>query len=129
MPAALPDLAGWLVDALATALPAVSVSKRRPPDTENLAGEWLRVVCTGGPTSWQGAIWAPSIALEAWADTSDDAHDLCAAATGALQALEGVITADLHLAALQVFSACADSPIEGRPVCITTATATIAIPL
>lgn len=124
--APLPDLAGWLVDQLSTALTPTAVSKRRPPETANQTGPWLRVTCTGGPTTWHGAIWQPTVVLEAWGDTSDDAHDLCAAATEELQDLEGTITSLMHLSSVEVFSACADAPIDGHPVCITTATATVA---
>jgi len=123
----LPDLASWLADQLTPLLGGVTASKRRPPDNQNLAGPWLRVTCTGGPTSWSGHIWSPTIVLEAWADTSDDAHDLSATATAALQSLEGTIVPDLHLSSVDVFSACAEAPIDGHPVAITTATLTIAI--
>lgn len=124
----LPDLASWVIDQLTAAHPGIPVSKRRPPSTTNHEGPWVRLTQTGGPTSWSGAIWQPGLALEAWADTSDEAFDLCAAVTRTLEQLEGAVQAGVfHLAEVQVVTACADSAIDQQPVCLTTATTTVQV--
>ncbi len=123
----LPDLSGWIIDQLAAALPSVGAGRRRPPDTQNYEGRWIRVTQTGGPTDWNGALWHPTVAIEAWADTSDDAFDLCAAATGALQQLEGSGATNFRLTEVSVMAACADAAIDSRPVCLTTATTTVEV--
>ena len=124
-----PDLAGWLVGNLP--VPAgVAIGKRRPPDTENHAGQLVRVIVLGGPLAWAGHIWSPIVVLECWAETHDEAIDLCAAATRELLVLEGTVEDGLlHLSEVDVMTACADTPIDGRPVVTTTAAMTVELPV
>ena len=125
-----PDLVTWLILRLRDSLPDTYVGQRRPPDVVNYASQLVRVTCTGGPLSWGGHLWSPVAVLECWADDGDAAHDLGAAATRALLALEGTVDDGvLHLSEVDVMVACADTPIDGHPVVTTTAALTVALPM
>ena len=125
----LPDLAAWLVDQITPDLPDATVGVRRPPTDENREGQFVRVVVLGGPLRW-GCIWSPTVALECWADTRDEAFDLCSDATDALCDLEGFVTPGfLHLSEVDVMTACSDAPIDGHPVVVTTALVAVEVPI
>lgn len=128
-----PDLAAWLShrirDQLTPQWEQLQVGKQRPANIVNLQGPFVRVLCTGGPESFQGHIWAPGVVLECWADTVDDAEDLNAAVTDILRACEGLVRPGFwHLSRVLLHSVGAFTPSDGHPVVTTTATLTVALP-
>ena len=110
---------------LAEAGIVADVGPKRPADTANLGGRFVRIMCLGGP--WRArALWYPRLAAESWAPTVLQARELdamVARATARLAGVEQPPTADrvgffISHCALDLQGA--DQSIDGHPLVLTT---------
>lgn len=126
-----PDLlAPWRTRILA-ALEAVgiqaSVGPRRPASTVNLEGNFVRIMCLGGPWRAKG-LWLPRIATESWAPTVVKAQQLdriVARATARLLGLEQAPTSPdqsgFYITSCELELQGSDQSLDGAPFVLTTA--------
>lgn len=112
--AALAEL-GWKVD----------VGPKRPADTVNLHGEFVRVMCLGGP--WDAhALWHPRLAAESWAPTVARARLIDGIVQRTTRRLEGLRiaptpeTPGMFISSLELDLAGSDQSIDGAPFVLTT---------
>lgn len=103
----------------------VAVGPKRPADTVNLDGLYVRIMCLGGPWRYR-ALWYPRLAAESWAPTILEARRLEGIVAYATRRLEGLripSTPDspgLFISSLELELSGADQSLEGAPFVLTT---------
>lgn len=125
-PPRAPDLLAVWRQHLMRHLPAdVAVGVKRPANTENLTGRFVRIMCLGGP--WRDiALWYPRLALESWAPTVGEARELDSIAGWATRTFEGhhhpaTDTAPgFHITDCRLDLSGSDQSIDGSPFVLTT---------
>lgn len=66
-----------------------AVGPKRPADTTNLQGNFVRIMCLGGPWRYRN-LWYPRLAAESWAPSVAKARELDAIVGLATRRMEGL---------------------------------------
>ena len=124
-----PDiLSPWraaLLAAFAEADLTVAVGPKRPADTVNLDGRFVRIMCLGGRWSHR-TLWHPRLAAESWAPSVLDAQRIEGIAAQTTRRREGRRFAPTQnspgffISSLELELSGADQSIDGAPFVLTT---------
>jgi len=103
----------------------VEVGPKRPASTQNLDGNFVRIICLGGPWRYR-TLWYPRLAAETWAPSIKKAHHIEGIVAQSTRLLEGLRFPPTQDSPGGFISSCeldlsgADQSIDGAPFVLTT---------
>lgn len=103
-----------------------TVGPKRPADLANYEGNFVRIMCLGGP--WRArALWYPRLAMETWSSTVLEARRIDAVVARATARMQGfeqppnpANPVGFFVASLALDLQGADESIDGHPLVLTT---------
>lgn len=114
-----------LLAALQVAGIDASVGPKRPAETQNLQGLFVRIMCLGGPWRYRN-LWYPRLAAESWAPTVVEARALEGVVSLATRSMEGLrepptpTNPGMFISSLELDLSGSDQSLDGVPFVLTT---------